>query len=132
MMTPQPPPDADAPNGALNVPVPNSTYPFFEPYPHLTDDQYDLFDRMSEISEDAYCAGWIGDNEYNIWDALTLSQPVPKYRFFNPRLLRRCKKLSDEIGGWICWTLGAPQFVPMAQWLEMVEARRKPDPSPAP
>lgn len=98
---------------------------FPEPYPHLTDDQYDLFDRMSEISEDAYCAGWIGDNEYNIWNAITLSQPVSCYRFFNPRLLRRCKKLSDEIGGWICWIMGDPQFVPMAQWLAMVEAKRK-------
>lgn len=37
-----------------------------EPYAYLTDAQYDLYDRMREISEDSHCAGWIGDNEFNI------------------------------------------------------------------
>ena len=97
--------------------LPTPAFP--EPYPYLTDDQYDLFDRMSEISEDAYCAGWIGDNEYNIWNAITLGSPESGYRYTNPRLLRRCKKLSDEISGWIYRTKDGPQFVPMAQWLKM-------------
>ena len=51
-------------------------------YEHLTDAQWDLCDRMSAISEDCFCAGWI------------------------------------------YWTDG-PQFAPMAQWLAMVDARRK-------
>lgn len=86
----------------------------FETYPHLTDDQLDLFDRMSEISEEGMCAGWIGDNEFNIWTAITLGEPAPGYGTINPRLLRRCQMLSAEIGGWIYWADG-PQFAPMTQ-----------------
>jgi hypothetical protein len=93
-----------------------------EEYPHLTDDQLDLFDRMSEISEDCLCAGWIHDNEFTIWDALINGDPSPTHRRMSQRLLRRCQMLSTEIGGWIYWADG-PQFAPMAQWLEMVKAR---------
>lgn len=108
-MTTPPPPDRD----------------YFEAYTHLTDPQLDLYDRMSEISEECFCAGWIGDNEYDIWNALQHSDPSPGCRRMSPRLLRRCQQLSTEIGGWIYWADG-PQFAPMAQWLMMVDARRKP------
>lgn len=37
---------------------------------HLTDTQLDLYDRLSEISEDCYCARWIQGNEYTIWNAI--------------------------------------------------------------
>jgi hypothetical protein len=108
---------------ALDSAKPSPLHPYVEPYPHLTDPQLDLYDRMSEISEEGFCAGWIVDNEYAIWDAITLGNPSPSYRAINPRLLRRCQQLSVEIGGWMCWTLDGPQFVPMAQWLAMVTAR---------
>ncbi len=109
----------------LNTPAtpPESTY--FGDYTDLTDAQHDLFDRMSEISEECLCAGWIGDNEYNIWNAITLGSPAPGYGPINPRLLRRCQRLSSEIGGWIQWTTEVPKYVPMAQWLALVDARRK-------
>lgn len=107
-MTTPPPPDRDD----------------FEAKPHLTDPQLDLYDRMSEISEECFCAGWIYDNEYNIWNAIKLDIPAPGYGPINPRLLRRCQQLSTEIAGWIYWADG-PQFAPMAQWLAMVDTRRK-------
>ena len=81
---------------------------------HLTDAQWDLYDRMSGISEDCFCAGWIGDNEYDIWNALLHGDPSPAHRRMSPRLLRRCQVLSVEIGGWIYWANG-PQFAPMPQ-----------------
>jgi len=96
-----------------------------DPYPHLTDDQYDLYDRMSEISEDAYCAGWMIDNEFNIWSAVATGRAENGYQYANPRLLRRCKKLAAEIGGWMRWTPDGPQFVPMAQWLVLYESWRE-------
>ncbi len=105
------------------TPKPPRDCSYFEEYPYLTDPQLDLYDRMSEISEEGFCAGWIVDNEYAIWDAITLGNPSPSYREINPRLLRRCQQLSVEIGDWMCWTLEGPQFGPMAQWLEMVKAR---------
>ena len=92
-------------------------------YDHLTDAQWDLYDRMSEISEDCFCAGWIIGNEYDIWNALQQGDPSPAQRHMSPRLLRRCQVLSVAIGGWIYWADG-PQFAPMPQWLAMVEAKR--------
>jgi hypothetical protein len=51
---------------------------------NLSDAQLDLYDRMSEISEDSFCGGWVGD----------------------------------------------PKFAPMAKWLAMVDAKRKPAEAP--
>jgi len=120
-------PDDECWNG-VPIEIPPAPAPktreYFEEYPYLTDAQLDLFDRMSEISDEALCAGWIGDNEFNIWNTITLGSPAPGYGAINPRFLRRCQQLANEIGGWILWKDG-PQFVPMAQWLELVEARRK-------
>jgi hypothetical protein len=118
-------PGTDTHQGAVDAPVKSGCQ--FDAYTYLTDDQYDLFDRMSEISEEGWCASWLCDNEYKIWDAIALTQLESGYRYVNPRLLRRCKKLSDEIGGWIYWTKDGPQFAPMTQWLAMVDARRNAD-----
>ena len=85
----------------------------FEHYPHLTDPQLDLYDRMSEISEECFCAGWVHDNEYDIWDAIVNGESSRANRWMNPRLLRRCQLLSVEIKGWIYWADG-PQFAPMS------------------
>ncbi|MCF8169190.1 MAG: hypothetical protein K9K38_05340 [Rhodoferax sp.] len=95
-------------------------------YEHLTDAQWQLYDLMSQISEDSFCAGWLGGCEYDIWQALQGPDPWPASRAMSPRHLRLCRKISKEIDGWMYWANG-PQFVPMAQWLEMFEARRKAD-----
>ncbi len=105
------------------VPAEPDTAPC-ENHDHLTYSQLDLYDRMSEISEDGLCASWVFDIEYNIWDAIVNGNASPAYSRMSPRLLRRCQLLSMEIGGWIYWTDG-PQFAPMAQWLTMVDSRRK-------
>ena len=33
----------------------------------LTDAQRELAEAMSDISEDAYCTGWMQDLEYGLW-----------------------------------------------------------------
>lgn len=71
---------------------------------HLTDAQLDLYDRISEISEDCFCASWIVDNEYNIWNAIVNSDEHPVNQWMNSRLLRGCKLLTKDVGGRIYWT----------------------------
>ena len=93
-------------------------------YSHLTDPQWALYNFMSDISEECWCAGWLGGNEYDIWQVLHHGESPLANRHPNPRLLRLCQALSVEIGGWIIWT-DSPQFVPMPQWLAMVDERRK-------
>lgn len=89
-------------------------------YEHLTDTQWLLCELMSQISEDCFCAGWAGDCEYDIWQALQHTDPWAPNHPMNLRLLRLCGKLSTEIDGWIYWAK-EPKFAPMAQWLVMVE-----------
>ena len=102
---------------------------------NLTDAQLDLYDRMSEISEERCCARWMVDNEYNIWAAIR-SGATATDALMSPRLLKRCLSLSAEVGGWIYWAddhtdpalpreAWGARFAPMAQWLTMVDARRK-------
>jgi hypothetical protein len=35
----------------------------------LTPAQLELAEYMSDLSEEAYCAGWMRDLEYALWDA---------------------------------------------------------------
>lgn len=97
-------------------------------YEHLTDAQWQLYDLMSQISEDCYCAGWIGNCECDIWRALQHEDPWVPNHPMSPRLLRLCQKLPTEIDGWIYWA-GGPQFAPMAQRVVMVDERRKQHPT---
>lgn len=101
-------------------------------YEHLTDAQWQLYDLMSQISEDCFCAGWIGNCEYDIWQALQQEDPWGPHHPMSPRHLRLCQKLSTEIEGWIYWADGqtdpdlprdswGARFAPMARWLTMVE-----------
>lgn len=93
-------------------------------YEHLTDTQWQLYDLMSQISEDCFCAGWADNCEYDIWQALQHTDPWAPNHPMSPRLLRLCRKLSTEIDGWIYW-VNEPQFAPMARWQAMVEEKHE-------
>lgn len=97
----------------------------------LTDDQQILADRMSDVSEDCYSAGWMIDLEYHLWE-LIYSDPPRKYGIgpVSDQDVRIFKSLSERIGGWICYRSDItdkdlPQsewgevFVPLERWLEM-------------
>lgn len=67
----------------------------------LTDEAKDLELLMSDISEVAYCAGWMNKLEYDLW-RITLqgSQPYGQ-TIISPQEISRLKKLSARCGGWI-------------------------------
>lgn len=92
--------------------------------------QRELYDTMSDISEDLYFAGWISGNEYMIWDALT-GKP-PKNATLPQDLLEEVRLLSEELDGWIIWLddsllpelpveLWGAVFLPKNWWLKMVD-----------
>jgi len=99
----------------------------FEP----SDDQYavKLLNRlMRDISEDYYCAGWMGGLEFTLW-AMVLGGPtefgmgeVPAH---DVETLRR---LSEDAGGWVAWddVLGGEVFVPMVEWQVRYERHAMP------
>lgn len=56
---------------------------------------------MSELSEAAYCAAWMLDNEYVLWSAVT-SGPRPYGQIWIlPEHIQRLRDLSTLAGGWI-------------------------------
>lgn len=91
----------------------------------FTDEMRQLHDRMSALSEDRYCAGWIVDNEYALWREL---QAPYCLACGGPEELRELRRLSQSLGGWIVWVCEpsvteyrGPAFVPMAAWLPEFE-----------
>jgi hypothetical protein len=80
---------------------------------------------MSDYSEAAICAGWIHGLEFLLWGAdvgFCLgfdSEPVTQ------GLRDKLRELSDKCGGWIVWDDDHGEtWVPLAEWTQMVEARR--------
>ena len=85
----------------------------------LTPEQRELADYMSELSECAYCAGWMQDLEYALWRAAT--EGVFRYGRLDltAEHIQRLKTLSDACGGWIRFDDELEEsFVPITQWIE--------------
>jgi hypothetical protein len=84
-----------------------------------------LRERMSEISEKHWCAGWMQDLEFSLWDILQHGG----LEFGNGKValedLAELQKLSDWCGGWCRWTDEDDDavFVPLAEWKDLVRAR---------
>lgn len=99
----------------------------------FNDKQRELYETMSNISENCYCAGWIIGNEYEIWQDLQTGNRHYGLAEIDSDALEKCRRLSQELGGWIVWCDAddepnlpieewGPRFVPMAHWMEMVKA----------
>jgi hypothetical protein len=97
-----------------------------------------LYDLMSDISEDCYCAGWMMGNEYILWEILTNPSASRNYgqAIVTPEKIAILREISAEIGGWIRWrdedeipalTLveWGPVFCPMAEWLILYEQKMR-------
>jgi len=72
---------------------------------------------MSQLSEQAYAAGWMEGLEYALWKAL-VDGP---YRYGRLQLIdnhiRELRKLSEACGGWIRFhDAGEEAFVSLEQW----------------
>lgn len=91
-------------------------------YDDLTPKQKELADLMSDISEDWWCAGWMQNLEYSLWELVcTRKTELGRHMLYGSQL-NDLIRLSGEIGGWIYFDLDGLQaetFVPMDDWLEM-------------
>ncbi len=75
---------------------------------------------MSEISEERWCAGWLGGLEYILWDVVT----GKRNDICSPDEIEQLKYLTEKCGGWIVWDKQAinEKFVPMEEWLRLYES----------
>lgn len=78
-----------------------------------------LFRMMADISEDCWCAGWLSDLEFTLWEALTTGGIESGWCMVEERDLTRMKYLQKIAGGWWIWPLGEDRqrFVATEEWL---------------
>jgi hypothetical protein len=69
---------------------------------------------MSDISEETWCAGWLSDLEYLLWDAVAGERPD----WCGPEIPKQLRFLSDRCGGWMVWDKERGQeYLPLDDWL---------------
>ena len=86
----------------------------------LSRDQRALADAMIEISEGAYCAGWMDGLEYSLWHLMTTGQTRYGRAQVTSDELIRLRNLSERCGGWIVWDEQREEiFVSSEHWLRM-------------
>jgi hypothetical protein len=87
----------------------------------------ELSDYMSELSEKAYCATWMEDLEYALWDAVLHGSKEYGRLQITSRHILKLKRLSDACGGWIIWDNGRKEtFIPMEDWLKIYSSKKSP------
>lgn len=84
-----------------------------------------LRDYMSELSEEAWHAGWQTDLEFALWHALHGGPRRYGRLTLTDAHLSRLRELSDRCGGWVRFDDDAADevFVPTDRWRRLVEAR---------
>lgn len=83
---------------------------------------------MEYLSEEHWCAGWLTDLEFTLWDWVldwrAEPQPLHEAGSMDSQLheARTLSWLAEQAGGWWVWEEGR-QFVPMGEWLARFAAR---------
>jgi hypothetical protein len=67
----------------------------------LNDNQRALADYMSELSEDAYCAGWMSGLEYALWRVVIEGPRRYGFLDIDAAHIEHLRKLSQQCRGWI-------------------------------
>lgn len=75
-----------------------------------------LADYMSDLSEEAYFAGWMDGLEYALWEALMGVRTEYGYLTITPEHRSKLKRLSAACGGWVYWGEDGATFVTLEQW----------------
>jgi hypothetical protein len=91
----------------------------------LNPEQRALADYMSEISEEAWHAGWMAHLEYDLWRTNTGGSNSFGQMVLSQEHLRTLNSLSERCGGWIVFDeKNEETFVPIEEWKRRYEAYR--------
>lgn len=86
--------------------------------------------KMEDYSQNGFCASWLVDLEWELWEAAESSIPNDP-RTMTIEASRECRALAEIAGGWWVWedeTVPAqmgPVFIPMTRWLEKWAHRKE-------
>ena len=77
----------------------------------------ELADCMSSLCEEAYCAAWMDDLEFELWDAV-VSGPKEYGRLEITRdRIAELQRLSTAAGGWIIFDEAEEEsLLPIGEW----------------
>ena len=88
-------------------------------YADLTEEQVKLADLMSDISEEAYCAGWMANLEHVLWDAVLNGERKYGKYFITKKDINRLTALCEITNSWIYFDeTGEETAMPVNQWQE--------------
>lgn len=82
-----------------------------------------LYAKMSAISEDCWCAGWMSGTEYSLWEIVKAGGgrwgmgEVTKGQAFELDVL------YHDAGGWWVWRGEDEEFMPTVEWEKHLEER---------
>jgi hypothetical protein len=98
-------------------------------------DWEELGQLMSDISEEAYCAGWMDQLEYDLWEAIHGGSRKYGRAMLTDEEVSRLRELSLRLGGWVWFNddVGMEEFVELERWRVMYEQwfeQRSPDRRP--
>ncbi len=92
----------------------------------LTTQQTNLEEYMSDLSEEAYCAGWMDGLEYALWKAVIDGPMQYGYLFIGENEIKKLKKLSEQCSGWIYFDdKDEETFIELDEW-KMMFAKKIP------
>jgi hypothetical protein len=87
--------------------------------------QETLLRMMRDFSEDFWCAGWLRDLEFTLWDVVIGGSRNFGLSEIEERDVARMRFLHERCGGW--WTLFKGEeferFVTTEEWLRIVSER---------
>ena len=86
-------------------------------FKNLTSQQGILARYMSELSEEAYCAGWMLGLEFALWEAVVDLRVDYGRLVLTPEHKKRLQALSAACGGWIFFDNEREEtWEPVADW----------------
>jgi len=98
----------------------------------LTPEQCALAKYMSELSEEAYCAGWMADLEYNLWEAVLGLRRAYGRTTISHAKKERLRALCDACAGWIVFENGVGEtWLPLDAWEQRFSEWQQDKPSHA-
>ncbi len=81
----------------------------------------ELYEYISELSEEAICAGWMENIEYALWERVLNGTGNYYALEVTEDIIAKLRDYSDRAGGWWIWEDREPVFLPIEDWNKLYE-----------
>lgn len=86
-----------------------------------------LLRMMADFSEDNWCASWLNDLEFTLWESMMTGSRTFGWGRIEERDLVRMRSLHELAGGWWVWAEGeqGQRFVTTEDWLAILAKHKQ-------